>query len=301
MMAAGAAWMAVKQYRSKKAMREPQTLEPADVPEPMGVAETRATVEPSSLGYPLETDLQGRDIAPPASGHETGMPLVQAQPQERTTGEKVKQAASGAAQKTKEAASQASGKVRDVAGAARERVGQAYERTKEVASQAAHTVRDKAAQAKDAAADAYEEHPLAFAAAAVAAGVLLGQLVPSTRREDEMMGESRDKLVQGAKAKGREIGERAKATGEAALDAARDEADKQGAGPSGLREKIHQAGESIKEIGRRAKDAARQESEQQGLTPQQLSDEARDVARRGGQQAPKESDEDKPLGDRGPM
>ena len=44
-----------------------------------------------------------------------------------------------------------------------------------------------------------EENPLALGACALAAGLAIGLLLPSTRREDELMGEHRDSLLDQAK------------------------------------------------------------------------------------------------------
>jgi hypothetical protein len=48
-------------------------------------------------------------------------------------------------------------------------------------------------------------HSLLVAAAALVAGFVAGFLLPATRREDEMLGDARDHLVDGARAAGRAI------------------------------------------------------------------------------------------------
>lgn len=47
----------------------------------------------------------------------------------------------------------------------------------------------------DSVASGYESHPLVFGAAALAAGALLGAILPRTSREDQLVGATRDKLT----------------------------------------------------------------------------------------------------------
>jgi hypothetical protein len=88
-----------------------------------------------------------------------------------------------------------------------------------------------------------ERRPLAVGVASLAAGLLAGLALPATRREDELLGDTRDELLESA----RDAGKDALALGkEAALGAS-------------LRVK-----ESVRE---------------QQLTPEQLADKARRIAR----------------------
>ena len=90
---------------------------------------------------------------------------------------------------------------------------------------------------------AIRERPLAAGAAALAAGLLAGLVLPATSREDELIGDTRDDLL----ATAREAGRDALAKGrEVALDA------------------VGQVRESVRE---------------QELTPEQLAHKARIVAR----------------------
>ena len=57
---------------------------------------------------------------------------------------------------------------------------------------------------------AMEERPLAIGAAALALGVVAGLMAPSTRKEDELMGETRDRLMERAKEVGEEALEKGK-------------------------------------------------------------------------------------------
>lgn len=102
-----------------------------------------------------------------------------------------------------------------------------------------HLTRDQAARAREGYQHMLHERPLVLGAIGVALGAAIGAALPSTRREDELMGRARDDLLNKAEVAGREqldkAGHVAGAAGEAAQDAARDvkdaareEADHQG-------------------------------------------------------------------------
>jgi hypothetical protein len=63
---------------------------------------------------------------------------------------------------------------------------------------------------------------LVVGAVALAAGVGVGLLLPATHRENELFGDTRDRLLEGAKGKVEELGETAKELGHTVKDAARD-------------------------------------------------------------------------------
>ena len=74
---------------------------------------------------------------------------------------------------------------------------------------------------------ALREQPLALGAVGLAVGALLAAVIPRTREEDELMGETRDRVVDeamhAAKAQGEKVEHVAAAAGEAASEAARRE------------------------------------------------------------------------------
>ena len=104
------------------------------------------------------------------------------------------------------------GRLSDVSQSARERVGYLRERAEDmthVAREKLHDVSDavqtRATHLKHQTEDLYEEAPLAFGAAAMALGLMGGLLVPTTRKEEELMGEASGRF----KEKARELGESA--------------------------------------------------------------------------------------------
>ena len=112
-------------------------------------------------------------------------------------------------------------------------------------SEAAHTIRERAGAVGDGARHlgegakhqwdrargGYEhmlrEQPLALGAVGLAVGALLAAVMPRTRQEDELMGETRDRLAEeaitAAKEQGHKVERVAAAAGEAASEAAREE------------------------------------------------------------------------------
>ncbi|KAB8314792.1 DUF3618 domain-containing protein [Tolypothrix campylonemoides VB511288] len=72
------------------------------------------------------------------------------------------------------------------------------------ASSAAGSMRGGVQRASDGYGAMLRENPLAAGAIAVAVGAVLGALIPSTRKEDEMLGEASDRMVDQLKSKARE-------------------------------------------------------------------------------------------------
>ena len=100
-----------------------------------------------------------------------------------------------------------------------------------------------------------EERPLAVGAAAIALGVVAGLMIPSTRKEDELMGETRDRLMERAKEVGGEALEKGKQVATVAVDTLKEEAERQDLTPEKLAEKVRtvakEATSTVKEEGKR--------------------------------------------------
>ena len=76
--------------------------------------------------------------------------------------------------------------------------------------------------------DTLHEQPLVLGALGLAAGAAIGAALPTTDKEDEWLGDSRDRLKERAKEAGWEQVEKARAAAGAAYSAARGEAERQG-------------------------------------------------------------------------
>lgn len=79
--------------------------------------------------------------------------------------------------------------------------------------------------------DTLQEEPLILGAVAVAIGAAIGAALPSTRVEDEWLGQTRDKLRDEAIESGRDVAEKAKGAAESAYRAGSEEADAKGLKP----------------------------------------------------------------------
>lgn len=108
-------------------------------------------------------------------------------------------------------ADQARGLARD----ARDRIGRATSQARDVAERELYHARDFSVRAT-------EQHPLAVGAAAIAAGVCVGLLIPETARENELLGPQRARLVEGARGALDDAKQASNALKDTAKEAARD-------------------------------------------------------------------------------
>lgn len=183
----------------------------------------------------------------------------------------VKDAAASARDKAGQIAEQAAhlaGRVKDqashIADQVKSQTGQIADQAKSQAQYVTDVARDQAVKAKDQFWSMVNDNPLGIAAMGLALGAAIGLLLPATRTEDELMGETRDDLA-----------EKAKNVAEAATSAAQEEAKKQGltqeGGLGGLSEKVQNVAQA-------ATGAAKDEAKKEGLTQESLSEKARNIA-----------------------
>jgi hypothetical protein len=167
------------------------------------------------------------------------------------------------------------GQAKDAAASA---LGDAKEKVTDVAEKihdkADHLAHETVARSRDAArnighqlADGYragtekfshaaDEYPLAIGAAFAAIGVLVGLALPHTRKEDELMGERSDELLDAAKEKGEQLLESGKAIGERLVEAAKDEAAGQGLTGESMQSEVTSLGQKASEVISRVKEEA---------------------------------------------
>lgn len=226
------------------------------------------------------------------SGGDSGGPgmLGKAADSAKSIGRSVASAGSsvaGAASSVAGAASSAGQTVADYAGRAgsassqygrqaRDMSGQAYDRARRGMSRGAEYSRQTFEQS-------LEQYPLAVVAAAFAGGMLSGLLVPTTRRENELMGEQSDQLKETVKTqmqdakrmvveKGKEVADAATEVADHAVGAVSDEAQKQGMAPDTLTEKV-------KNVARDVVGTAKESARREGLTD--VAQKGKDVLERG--------------------
>lgn len=170
-----------------------------------------------------------------------------------------KDAVTGAASTAKDAVVDAASTAKDAVIGAKDRVteaaGTAREKASELSWQAREQARYRTRQARVGFWETMEERPLALGAAAIALGVVAGLMIPSTRKEDELMGETRDRLMERAKEVGGEALEKGKQVANVAVDTLKEEVERQELTPEKLAEKVRnvakEATNTVKEEGKR--------------------------------------------------
>jgi ElaB/YqjD/DUF883 family membrane-anchored ribosome-binding protein len=176
------------------------------------------------------------------------------------------------ADSTKEAFSSATDRVSDAADWTREHASDLGHQVSDKASALSHQARDRASalgsQAKRQANRArlgfwqiMEENPLMVGAATLAVGVIAGLLLPSTDKEDALMGETRDHLLDEAKEAGQQALDKGKHVAEAMVDKVKEEAQHQGLTAEGLAGKV-------KTVAQEVTNTAKEEAKRQNLTPE---------------------------------
>ena len=117
-----------------------------------------------------------------------------------------------------ERAGQMKDKVAEGTRAMRERASAAGQAAKERISALGSSARDQVDRAKSGMDYMMREQPLALAAVGVAIGAVLAAMAPRTRQEDELMGDTSDRLKEQVKQTGQEKLEQAKEVGKEKLE-----------------------------------------------------------------------------------
>lgn len=180
--------------------------------------------------------------------------------------DEVKDWAKRGRESARSAASSAAGSGADV----RDRAGEAADRAR-------GEVRHRARQAKRGFWNAMDEQPLALGAVAFGLGLAGGLSAPTTRWEDEAMGEASEAVKGEAKTMARSVAEDAKDVARDTAEAAREEADRQ--------DLVGDLKEAGKRIGEKAKATAAERSREENLHPQGMKERASDASDRAQDQA----------------
>ncbi len=177
-----------------------------------------------------------------------------------------------------QATTSAASSVRDVAGTGIEKLVDGVSQTTHYLSKTSQQLTDGATQTmKDTTTrvrEGADKRPLGMALAALAAGVVAGMLIPTTRKEDQWFGEHADDLKDMAKEAAIDAKDRAKSAAAAAISSGRD----QGLNPTDLASKVGHVAAAAKDA---AIDAASETAEDEGITPQQVKDKAAKAAQDG--------------------
>lgn len=177
----------------------------------------------------------------------------------------------------KDKAGSVKAKAADAAADAKDKLSDAAENVRERSARAADMLQEQAGRQIERAREGFDtmlsEQPLTLIGVGFAIGAALGAGLPPTRKEDELMGEVRDDLKDRAMVAGSQQLEKAKTVADAALDAAREEADKEGLSGEDGKKKLSETKDSVQRVAKAAKDAAEDEmdNQTQGSTSQQKS------------------------------
>jgi hypothetical protein len=108
-----------------------------------------------------------------------------------------------------------------------------------------------------------DEQPLVLGALGLALGLAIGYALPATRREDELLGETRDRLMYKAKETSQEYGEKAQRVAQSAMEGAKQEAENQNLTQVDGREAVNRVQSKVESIAQSAKEAAKEEAQAQ--------------------------------------
>lgn len=139
----------------------------------------------------------------------------------------------------------ASSAVSERAGTARDYAAERLHSARERGSEYATRARTRASDLRHQASDSFEANPFLGALVGIAAGAIAGALLPRTQREDELLGETRDRLTEAAKAAAR-----------AAADASKQQLNDMGVNADAAKAKLAEVGEQAKQVARTAGQAA---------------------------------------------
>ncbi|HEV2845564.1 MAG TPA: hypothetical protein VG477_12005 [Thermoanaerobaculia bacterium] len=213
---------------------------------------------------------------------EEGGRLSAAKDKVKDVAESAKDAVSGAAHRVGDVASGAKEHALDLGHRAKDRASDLKYRTKNRAVALKGQAGYKTRQAKLGFWQKMEENPLMIGAATLALGVIAGLSIPSTRREDELMGETRDRLFEEVKETGQEVLEKGRHVAEAVADKVKNEAQGQGLTPDSV---VSNVAEKVRTVAKEAVNTAKEEAKRQDLTPDALKQQGQQAADRVGETA----------------
>jgi predicted small metal-binding protein len=163
-------------------------------------------------------------------------------------------------------------RARDMASGVQERISAAGERISDAAASARERIGDTAGHLRYQASQQggktqetfnylRDEQPLVLGALGFALGAALGAGLPSTQREDELMGETRDHVLHRAQEIGEEQLDKAKHVASAAGHAALDQAHQEGLTQESADQTLRHATEKIERVANASVEAAKKEAD----------------------------------------
>ena len=151
-------------------------------------------------------------------------------------------------ERVRSTAGNASSAMSDRASSARDYTSEKWQAARERTADYAERARERAAQARERAGERFDENPLGAALIGLAAGAIIGALLPRTRRENEFFGDTSDRISDAARNAAR-----------AAADAGRQQLDQAGLTGEQAKSKLADIGSQAAEIARSAAKAGASE------------------------------------------
>ena len=176
-------------------------------------------------GYDESEYLAARDYG--AGDSEEGL-LQRVASKAGDTGSSIKESASNVGHRISDTASSVTGRVQQAGQSARHRLQETAGTAQARMSEMGQRSRMQAERAKERFSQVYDEQPFVVGAVGLAIGAALGALIPSTRRENEVMGGVRDDLVNRAKETAREQADTLKQTAQRVAETAKKEVERVG-------------------------------------------------------------------------
>jgi ElaB/YqjD/DUF883 family membrane-anchored ribosome-binding protein len=130
--------------------------------------------------------------------------------------------------KTGQLAGQAQDKLQDLGNQVQDKVQQFGGQAQDTLQQFGDQAQDQMLQARNWFEDMLHENPLALGVVALALGGLVGLAIPETPQEHQLMGDTRDSLVGKARDAAQDTLQKAQSVAQEAVDAAKQEAQRQG-------------------------------------------------------------------------
>lgn len=155
----------------------------------------------------------------------------------------------------RERVSSAGSSVGDRASSARDYASDKWSSARERTSDYASRARVRASETRQRAAQSYDQNPLIGLIVGLAAGAIAGALLPRTQKEDQLLGETRDRLADAAKQAAR-----------AAADAGKQHLDQVGLNADTAKTKLADIGQQAKEAARTAAQTAADEMKNRAST-----------------------------------
>lgn len=230
----GVAWLAMGGTRLPAYLRHNENDErgtPDSQTSMSGVREGREYMADKSSSSAGDGSGIGSDIGQRMSdvGHQAGEMASKASERVRQMASDVRELASEWSESATSTASTVGGRAQSLGNSMRAQAQQLGSTVQEQAGHVSNMVSEQTASVQNTFSALMREQPLVVGALGVAIGAMLGALLPSTRQEDELMGETRDRLVDQASEAGqsalRQASDVAKQAASAATDTVKKAAD----------------------------------------------------------------------------